>query len=220
MDALLSNYKPVQLSENIIDLSPVPFLMTELPNYDKINKTLINITKKLKDKNVLIKKNQEIYNKDTDIWEYTNAIVPVNKILNIKNDDIRYLKKFILDNILELNNIGSKSDKWSITINESWIQTYHNGDFLNLHNHVIDSNLNTKTKYWSGAYYVDSGHVDNDKTYSGILTFHINGHNWNIKPRPGLLLMWPSYILHHVNPYFGDSERIMVSWNIQATPVK
>lgn len=219
MDALLSNQKPVHLSENILDLSPLPFLMVDLPNHQKVNETLKEITKKLADKDVLIKKNQEIHDENVDIWEHTNAIVPINKILNVKNDDIKYLKKFILEKTLELSNIGSKTSKWSININESWIQTYQNGDFLNLHNHVFGPNANPKIKNWSGAYYVDSGHTDKDKAYSGIITFHVNGHNWNIKPRPGLLLMWPSHLLHHVNPYFGEDERIMVSWNVQAKPV-
>ena len=219
MDALLSNNKPVKLSDNILDLSPLPFLMIELPNYEKINKTLKNITKKFAEKDILIKKNQEYHHPETELWEHTNAIVPINKVLNIKHDDIKELRQFILEKTLELNNIGSKTNKWAININESWIQTYHNGDFLNLHNHLKDMNIQTKNKYWSGAYYVDDGQPNKDMAYSGIITFHINGNNWHVKPRPGLLLMWPSHLLHHVNPYMGDGERIMMSWNIQSRPI-
>jgi hypothetical protein len=219
MDALLSNHAPVKLSDNILDLSPLPVLMIDLPKYESVNETLKKIASKLSKKQVLISENQEYKNAGTEVWEHTNAVVPTNRVLNIKNDDIKYLKSFILDKVLEMSNIGSKTHKWTINIVDSWIQKYHNGDFLNLHNHLKDVVPDSATKFWSGAYYIDDGNPDPKKPYSGVITFHVNGHNWHVKPRPGLLLMWPSHLLHHVNPYMGDSERIMMSWNIRANPV-
>jgi 6-phosphogluconate dehydrogenase (decarboxylating) len=219
MDALLSNHTPVKLSDNILDLSPLPVLMIDLPKSENINETLKKIANKLSKKQILISENQEYKKAGTELWEHTNAVVPTNRVLNIKNNDVKYLKSFILEKVLEMSNIGSKTRKWNMDISDSWIQKYHNGDFLNLHNHLKDVMPDSATKFWSGAYYIDAGNPDPKKPYSGVITFHVNGHNWHIKPRPGLLLMWPSHLLHHVNPYMGDSERVMMSWNIKATPV-
>jgi hypothetical protein len=97
---------------------------------------------------------------------------------------------------------------------ESWIQFYQNGDRKVLHNHerydhpFIDN-------MWVGAYYIDDGAPENDKKYSGVLSFRIRNENYLFRPVPGLLMLWPYDLLHEVHPFYGSRHRIVVNFHVR-----
>lgn len=91
--------------------------------------------------------------------------------------------------------------------------------------------------YWSGTYYVDDGGRMNDDTlggefevmdprgpgvamYAPSLGFDADGSGRNgaspiqFLPRPGLMMLFPSWLLHQVKPYLGASQRISIAFNL------
>jgi Putative 2OG-Fe(II) oxygenase len=40
------------------------------------------------------------------------------------------------------------------------------------------------------------------------------GQKLVIKPEPGMIVIFPSWMYHFVNPFHGDGERISVAFNV------
>lgn len=55
--------------------------------------------------------------------------------------------------------------------------------------------------------------------YSGMFSFRVRQTSYYIKPKPGLLLMWPADILHKVAPFYGKSEQVVINFNINIRPL-
>lgn len=92
--------------------------------------------------------------------------------------------------------------------------------------------------FWSGAYYVDDGGCASDPDLGGefemldprgagpgmhapSLKFAGDdgqsvGSAESVLPRPGLLLMFPSWLFHQVRPYRGTDLRISIAFNLSA----
>ena len=50
--------------------------------------------------------------------------------------------------------------------------------------------------------------------YSGMFSFRVRQTSYYVRPKPGLLLMWPADVLHEVAPFYGKDERIVINFNI------
>ena len=90
--------------------------------------------------------------------------------------------------------------------------------------------------YWSAVYYVDDGGIDADPSLGGELEFMdprgplptmnsphlgyagpggLSGGNTEImRPKNGMMVMFPSWLLHQVRPYLGTRERISIAFNL------
>ncbi len=108
---------------------------------------------------------------------------------------------------------------------ESWFHITRNGGYFALHNHPMAS--------WSGVYCVASGDPDPTVADNGLLTF-VNPQQtatmyidmaiarmsrpYACAPvamslRAGQLVLFPSWVLHEVRPFYGRCERITVAFN-------
>ncbi len=89
--------------------------------------------------------------------------------------------------------------------------------------------------FWSGTYYVDDGGCASDPNLGGEFEMldprgpgpgmyapalrvageeHASaGSAETIRPRPGLLFLFPSWLMHQVRPYRGDRLRISLAFN-------
>ena len=81
---------------------------------------------------------------------------------------------------------------------------------------------------WSGVYYVDPGDSEPDHPLSGVLEFldprsgveavtapgDPYGEPFRVRPQPGLLVVFPSWLYHWVHPYSGEKPRIAISFNV------
>jgi uncharacterized protein (TIGR02466 family) len=90
---------------------------------------------------------------------------------------------------------------------------------------------------WSGTYYVDDGGITADPSpggtfemldprgaapamlapnlaYAGEGGLGAGATEW-IRPRPGLLVLFPSWLQHQVRAYRGTSERISIAFNLR-----
>jgi uncharacterized protein (TIGR02466 family) len=80
---------------------------------------------------------------------------------------------------------------------------------------------------WSGVYYVDAGTAAPGRPISGVLEFldpragveamtapgDPYGEPFRIRPMPGLLVVFPSWLYHWVHPYAGETPRVAISFN-------
>ncbi len=83
---------------------------------------------------------------------------------------------------------------------------------------------------WSGVYYVDAGEAAEEEV-SGLLRFYnplaansvaflprFMSTFYEIRPVAGLMVLFPSYLLHSVHPHFGNRERISIAFNFRNEP--
>lgn len=107
----------------------------------------------------------------------------------------------------------------------SWYHLTRYGGYTAQHNHPMAS--------WSGVYCVDPGDPVADKPNNGALRFlearttagmYLDPGNAHWREpfglgeiafglRAGQLLLFPSYLMHEVAPYYGQRERITVAFN-------
>lgn len=87
---------------------------------------------------------------------------------------------------------------------------------------------------WSGVYYVAIGESDSDWPESGVLEFldprfgvdmldvpgNPFGGKVRVEPAPGMMLLFPSWLYHYVNPYQGDDTRISIAFNVKVTEAR
>ena len=68
---------------------------------------------------------------------------------------------------------------------------------------------------FSGGYYLSDGEPFADHTYSGAFVFHVRDYDYYIRPKKGMLILWPYDIVHSVTPFYGKSHRCVINFNIQ-----
>jgi uncharacterized protein (TIGR02466 family) len=143
--------------------------------------------------------------------------------------EIAELREFCISSLMkvvaELNRYDVETLKKIKVIPESWFHITRRNGFFGVHNHPMAS--------WSGVYCVSSGNHDADQPESGRLVFlHPNmaGNmfldagtaklqspfsfsNIAFSLEGGQLILFPSHLSHHVQPFFGEGERITVAFN-------
>jgi len=80
-------------------------------------------------------------------------------------------------------------------------------------------------EHWSGVYYVsvpDTGSAEAPRGHIEFLapsplTGHWGANHHAVRPRPGLLLLFPAGLLHLVHPHDADEERISIATNFSVT---
>jgi uncharacterized protein (TIGR02466 family) len=97
--------------------------------------------------------------------------------------------------------------------------------------------------FWSAVYYVDDGYNGPDdseaggelvfqdprypmnRMFSSELVFRESdgrpqGHTATFRPRNGMLIAFPSWLYHKVQPYLGDRQRISLAINMTVMPAR
>lgn len=107
-------------------------------------------------------------------------------------------------------------------IDDSWGNIYRNRDYCMPHSHIRAS---------AGiVYFLDPGEENPNDQAGGKFYIadprvkHCNAHEPGHMTRllapvmkPGTMVIFPGYVVHGVNPYFGKKPRITLSWNINAS---
>jgi uncharacterized protein (TIGR02466 family) len=135
---------------------------------------------------------------------------------------VQELQKFMLTAVSEIckdmnSDVWIKNKKYGIEITESWFHITKNGGYHDTHSHPMHS--------WSGIYYLNIGETQLE-TKNGINRFYapfksdyIDRGNqyltniWDVVPKNGLLVLFPSYLLHSALPYFGKNSRYVIAFN-------
>jgi uncharacterized protein (TIGR02466 family) len=104
---------------------------------------------------------------------------------------------------------------------EAWANVSRTGNFNKMHMHRASS--------WSGTYYVDTGDPVDPNDFSQLELIDPCGERGltflrqvrtsvRIRPRAGLLVLFPSYVPHMVVPHNGSRPRISIAFNLRHEP--
>ena len=100
----------------------------------------------------------------------------------------------------------------------AWANVLRDGGYNKVHNHPGSA--------WSAVYYVASGEPNKNLPGNGNFEFmdprpgNVYGGKEIVTPEPGMLMLFPSWLYHYVNPYHGDGERISIAWNLSVEIVR
>ena len=106
---------------------------------------------------------------------------------------------------------------------EAWANVNRVGDFNRMHSHGLST--------WSGTYYVDDGEPPASDEFGTALEIYdpsaeratvffpqILPPGLFIRPRPGLMVLFPGYVPHMVMPHRGKRPRISIAFNLRKMP--
>ena len=120
-----------------------------------------------------------------------------------------------------VNHIQMEKYGYHLYFNESW---YHITKTNGMHEPHIHPSCS-----WCGIYYVQSG--DNDSghtvfenparsTYVDRGNLYLNNMSTvRVKPRDGMLVLFPSYLSHYQALYTGTQDRVVIAFNSSVTDI-
>lgn len=108
--------------------------------------------------------------------------------------------------------------QWTLS---AWANVNRDGDFNKVHVHPAST--------WSGTYYVDTGeptdgdsgtplHLLDPCQSRSIAFLPMLPASIYVRPRAGLMVLFPSYVPHMVFPHDGRSARISIAFNMRKEP--
>jgi hypothetical protein len=218
----------IDLDERMFGLAPTPLYHHVVEESEALNRSLLDfLDRRFEPKETSLARAAriaEIHDGEVTLgadapllWSTTVAYVPMNHFLEEDDPAVAKLLSKIREAVAWMGKrLRAKAEA---RISSSWVQTYGSGDWHVPHNHARGAGIGKHGEYqeWSGAYYIDDGDPDPARAYSGVLSFQVHGTLFHVKPRPGLLLLWPSHLFHQVNPFHGSRRRVMISWNLEVT---
>ena len=103
---------------------------------------------------------------------------------------------------------------------EAWANVLRHGDYNSMHVHP--------NSFWSGCYYINGNDPVEGHPFSGklelidprpgaSLSYAENTNLYGrflLTPVAGQMIVFPSWLQHQVHPYFGESERVSIAFNI------
>jgi uncharacterized protein (TIGR02466 family) len=139
-------------------------------------------------------------------------------LFRLKTPPIAVLERYISNavSIATLRVTANPGLKFGVELH-AWAAVNRNGHYNTAHVHPMAT--------WSGVYYVDPGDQEAESPggllefvhpiSASVMTFfpHILPSARAVQPKPGLLVLFPSYLLHNVRMYQGERPRISVPFN-------
>lgn len=149
------------------------------------------------------------WHSDTDLMSWPDtSIADFGKV-------VRYA---VVDFLAMMNDGQKPAGKATIT---AWANITRRGGFHRMHTH--------HSSMISGVFYVDIGQPDPDDTeFNGTICFldpriavemiqipgNPFGSKLKVEPKPGMMLLFPSWLQHFVDPFRGDGTRVSIAFNI------
>ena len=144
-------------------------------------------------------------------------------LLDWPHDEMVELKKRITDVTREMSQLGLQERKGENSGNvviTCWANVSRNGHFHRIHTHPSSS--------WSGVYYVSTGERDHSRAENGLIEMidprlgvemvpapgDPYGEKITFDPEVGMMIVFPSWLQHFVDPFFVDGERISIAFNV------
>ena len=183
-----------------------PIWINTINNYNKINKVLENYIYQKKKENPEGTKKSNING-----WHSENFDLKDNNLSSFINEISKNIGIAIKDMSWDLETqIAKITSMWAIINNKyAFNEKHHHGN----------SSL-------SAAYYVkaenDAGNIVFFDPRQANVFHHpiskevnaINAQVQSVTPKPGTLVLFPSYLEHKVNPNQSDEDRIVISFNV------
>lgn len=142
-----------------------------------------------------------------------------NTVKNIFDLEIlSNIKNHVLNSCQRLHNKVGLTGKLELT--KSWFSINRKNSYHSIHHHCPD--------IWSGVYYLQAEQEDASISF---LNNNITSTSWPYRAKKiemnnytslektckvsgGMMLIFPSYLYHHVNQQLADSERITIAFNL------
>ena len=179
---------------------------SKIDNYERINNEMFNyiINLQKKDPVGLIKSNFKGWH---------------SKDFNLKDEQPKIFVEAIKKNInISLNDMDWDVTKQSVSIKSMWAIINEQAAWNQKHHH---SNSDLSAAYYVSAHENCGDIVFYDPRPAPVYKHPIpkSPNNLNatvnsIKPEAGMLVLFPSYLEHSVNPNMSDKKRIVISFNI------
>ena len=183
-----------------------PIWVSKIENYKKVNEDMLAyiLDVKKNDPVGLIKSNfKGWHSKDFNMKD----LGPINFITSIKNN----LNTLMVDMNWDLN-------IQSVEISSMWAIINEKGAWNQKHQH---SNSDISAAYYVTAHEGCGDIVFYDPRPARVYKRPIvkspnklNGTVNSIKPEAGMLVLFPSYLDHSVNPNLSDEKRVVISFNL------
>ena len=183
-----------------------PIWASKIPDYEKINEEMLSYI-------INLRKN------DPDGVSKSNFKGWHSNNFDMKQEQPKNFIESIKKNInIALNDMGWDLNKQSVKIKSVWA-IINTKEAWNQKHHHSNSDL-------SAAYYVSAHDNCGDIVFYDPRPAPVHNHpiskssnNLNatvnsVKPEPGMLVLFPSYLEHSVNPNLSDKKRIVISFNL------
>ncbi len=194
--------------QGFLDLWPTTLLQRTLPSHEAANAALHQLIEQL----------------DSGHDDLTTDYRGDN-FMTIEHPAVQWLAECVNKTVVDyLQRAGMDYDiRWSL---HGWANVNRFGDYHDLHNHPHS--------YLSGTYYVavpqgtpEAG-SRNDLTPGAVSFFdprpqaNMNAirndgqvsPQYTIRPKPGMILLWPAFLHHLVHPNLSRAPRVSVSFNV------
>lgn len=141
-------------------------------------------------------------------------------LLDWPGEDFATLKGAVRDAVLAMTKLtlGGKPFEGRMKLT-AWANVLRHGGYNQPHTHPHN--------HWSGIYFVDAGQPDPEWPSSGKIVmldprervemFKLPDDPYGLTAEfaaeAGLMVVWPSWLLHWVNPFYGKGVRISVAFN-------
>ncbi len=199
----------------------VPFAFDQLSDCDNLNQQLRELFirresqgARFANPNPYTPRNTQLFESNFDLFAWPDA-------------PIAALRDFCLarvaQTVAELNQYDAVQMARLNIVTDAWFHITRRGGFFGVHNHPMAS--------WSGVYCVSAGISDADQPDSGKLSFvnpfaqmyldsgncqqqfpfQLGNYAFNLQA--GELILFPSWLVHQVMPFYGENERITVAFN-------
>ena len=209
---------------NIIPGFAVPFVHTQVPDSEGLNRRLLELFRAKASDGAVFANPQPSMHASPGLFESRFDL------FRWEEPSVQALARFcsaaLYKTVQELNGYGEDEINDLQMASDAWFHLTSKGGSFGLHNHPMAS--------WSGIYCVDSGYHADQEPASGCVHFMHPASTagmfvdlgvanirapWAIRPReyrlrPGQVVLFPSWVLHQVSPYLGESQRVTVAFNV------
>jgi uncharacterized protein (TIGR02466 family) len=200
----------VQLNNGVTLSFPTPLLRYEIEDADKVNAALR--------KEILARAAKQLSTAGQNVGGWRSG----DDLLAWPLKEIAVITKAINRAVAQLTQLtaGISGKHLRGNLNASaWATVCRPGDYVKPHIHPLST--------WSGVYFVSgdeevAGHPDSGvlefldpRSATGLLQTPGNpfGGTVKVKPKPGVLIVHPSWLAHFANPYRGAGERITIGFS-------
>ena len=207
----------IDIKQNM--LWPTMLFEMTMPDYDSIKEELVEYIRTCK---VEETDNSVIGPFDQRHKKFLDESYPT-LFNNNDNESFNSVKDFCMNMTLEVaKNINSphiETSDWLIRPTDAWYHITKDRGYHDSHTHALSP--------WCGIFYVDKGDSNNE-TLSGVNRFYNNnefpilglgneylGDYFDAEIEDGKLIVFPGNLAHSALPYYGDKERIVISFNTE-----
>lgn len=190
----------------------------KMPNFQSIKQELVDYLKvcELQKPNEIagIGPHEQIHKKHL---EESYPTLFNNTDSNVLNEVKDFCLNVTLNIVKDVNSPFTDTSNWSLIPTDSWYHITKDRGYHDNHDHPDST--------WCGLFYVDKGDANN-ADHNGINRFYspyrvqpslgneyMNNDFYDVEIDDGKLVVFPGWLEHSALPYYGDKERIILSYN-------